>query len=65
MKSLVRKHWKSVAVTVGLILTVLFLLNPNPFLMALYVFVAQPIFLAVLVGYLWSVWRDLRRKEIL
>ena len=65
MKSVLRKHWKTGAVTIGLVLAVVFLVNPDPIPMALYVFIAQPLFLVVLVGYIWSVLRDLKRKEVL
>ena len=62
---MIRKHWKIGAVAVALVFTVWFLLDPDPLPMALYVFVSQPLFLAVLIGHLLNVWRDLRRKEIL
>lgn len=62
---MIRKHWKVGAVVLGMAFSVWFLLDPDPLPMALYVFVAQPLFLAVLIGYILSIWKDLRRKKVL
>jgi hypothetical protein len=49
---------------VAFVLTTLFVLNPTPTLMALFTFVAQPLFLFSAVFYLRRVFRELREKEV-
>jgi hypothetical protein len=62
---LLRRNWKAVANVFALVFSIWFLLDPGPWPMAAFVFVAQPLFLAVLVGYLAGVWKDLRRQRVL
>jgi hypothetical protein len=50
---------------IGLIITTLFVVHPTPRLMALFVFVAQPLFLIVGVMYLGRVIQELREKDVL
>jgi hypothetical protein len=50
---------------VALVVTILFVLWPTPYLMALFTFFAQPLFLIVAVLYLRRVFRELHEKEIL
>ena len=65
MKEFLQDHWKPLGACVGMMLSAWFLLDPGPYPMALFAFVAQPIFFAVFIGYLVSIRRDLRRRKVL
>ena len=52
-------------VILALLISALFVLFPNPYLMALFVFVAQPLFVVCAVMYLRRVIRELRGKGAL
>lgn len=56
---------QAVGAIIGLVLTTLFVVHPTPTLMALFVFVAQPLFLIVGLMYLGRVFRELREKDVL
>ena len=45
--------------------TAAFIVWPNPYLMALFVFFAQPLFAIVAFLYLRRVFRELREKDVL
>jgi hypothetical protein len=47
---------------VAFALTLLFVLVPGPYPMALFTFIAQPLFAIVAIGYLSKVLADLRRQ---
>ena len=55
----------AIAAIVAFILTALFAIHPGPYQMALFVFVAQPLFVIAMLGYAWRVLKDLRRKGVL
>lgn len=55
----------AIGAIVALVITTLFVASPSPHLMALFAFVAQPLFLIVALLYLGHVFRDLREKDIL
>ena len=59
-----KRNWKIVANVIAMSISIWFILNPTPLAMASFVFIAQPLFLAVIFGYLLSVWRDLRRRQV-
>jgi hypothetical protein len=50
---------------VALLITTAFVLYPSPYLMALFAFFAQPLFVIVAVLYLRRVFRELRDKEVI
>jgi hypothetical protein len=50
---------------IALLVTTAFVVHPSPYLMALFVFFAQPLFVIVAVMYLRRVFRELREKEVL
>jgi len=56
---------QAVGALIALVITTLFVVRPVPLLMALFVFVAQPLFLIVAVMYLGRVFRELREKDVL
>jgi hypothetical protein len=53
------------ATMIALVLTTLFVVHPSPYGMALFAFVAQPLFVIAAVLYGVRVFRDLRSKDIL
>lgn len=55
----------AIAAIIAFILTALFAIHPGPYQMALFVFVAQPLFVIALLGYAWRVIKDLRGKGVL
>jgi hypothetical protein len=50
---------------VALLITTAFVVYPSPYLMALFAFFAQPLFVIVAVLYLRRVFRELREKEVM
>jgi len=56
---------QAVGAIVGFLVTTLFVVHPTPSLMALFVFVAQPLFLIVGLMYLKRVLRELRERDVL
>jgi hypothetical protein len=56
---------QAVGAIIGFVLTTLFVAHPTPALMALFVFVAQPLFVIVGLMYLARVLRELREKDVL
>jgi hypothetical protein len=56
---------QAVGAIVGFIITTLFVVHPSPVLMALFTFVAQPLFLIVGLMYLGRVLQELREKDVL
>ena len=46
-------------------ITTVFILTPNPYWMALFAFVAQPLFALAAVKYLFKVFMELRKKDVL
>jgi hypothetical protein len=56
---------QAVGAIVGFIITTLFVVHPSPVLMALFTFVAQPLFVIVGLMYLGRVLQELREKDVL
>ncbi len=65
MKEVLKDHWKPLGSCLAMLISAWFLLDPGPYPMALFTFIAQPLFLAVFVGYLVSIRRDLKRRKVL
>ncbi len=65
MKDFFKTQWKVLATCLALVLSMWFLLDPGPYPMALFTFVAQPLFAVAILAYLLDVWRDLRRRKVL
>lgn len=53
------------AAIVAFLITIVFNLNPGPYPMAAFTFVAQPLFGYAILRYLWRVLRDLRHRRAL
>ena len=53
------------ATSIAFIVTGAFIVWPTPYLMALFAFLVQPLFLIVCILYLCRVFRELRKKDVL
>jgi hypothetical protein len=58
-------RWEAYCAILGFLLTQVFVLVPGPYPMALFTFVAQPLFALAAIGYLIKVMADLRRRRSL
>jgi hypothetical protein len=58
-------RWEALCAILAFALTLLFVLVPGPYPMALFTFIAQPLFAVVAIGYLSKVLADLRRRRSL
>ena len=58
-------RWEALCAILAFALTLLFVLVPGPYPMALFTFIAQPLFAIVAIGYLSKVLADLRRHRSL
>jgi hypothetical protein len=56
-------RWEALCAIVAFALTLLFILVPGPYPMAIFTFIAQPLFAIVAIGYLRKVIVDLRRRH--
>ena len=57
-------QWEAWCAIVAFLLTLAFILVPGPYAMALFTFVAQPLFAIVAIGYLLKVRADLRQRGL-
>jgi hypothetical protein len=57
-------RWEAVCAIVAFALTLTFILVPGPYPMAIFTFIAQPLFGIVAIGYLLKVRTDLRRRGL-
>ena len=56
-------QWEALCAIVAFGLTQVFILVPGPYAMAVFTFVAQPLFVIVAIGYLLKVRADLRKRD--
>src|SRR5436190_6988186 len=57
-------RWEAMCAIVAFALTLAFILVPGPYAMAIFTFVAQPLFAIVAIGYLLKVRADLRKRGL-
>ena len=57
-------RWEASCAIVAFVLTGTFMLVPGPYAMALFTFIAQPLFAIVAIGYLRKVGADLRKRGL-
>ena len=57
-------RWEAMCASVAFLLTLIFILVPGPYPMAIFTFIAQPLFAIVAVGYLLKVRTDLRKRGL-
>jgi len=58
-------RWEAYCAILAFALTLVFVLVPGPYPMALFTFIAQPLFAIAAVGYLGKVIADLQRHRTL
>ena len=58
-------RWEAYCAILGFVLTQVFVLVPGPYPMALFTFIAQPLFAIAAIGYLTKVFADLRKHRSL
>lgn len=56
---------ESIFTAIGLLITIPFLIYPDPVLMFLFTFVAQPCFLVAIVLATIEIVKDLRKKQVI
>ena len=57
-------RWEAMCASVAFVLTLIFILVPGPYPMAIFTFIAQPLFAIVAIGYLLKVRADLRKRGL-
>lgn len=57
-------RWEAMCAIVAFALTLVFILVPGPYAMAVFTFIAQPLFVIVAIGYLVKVRADLRNRGL-
>ena len=57
-------RWEAICAVVAFALTLTFILVPGPYPMAIFTFIAQPLFGIVAIGYLVKVRADLRKRGL-
>jgi hypothetical protein len=57
-------RWEALCAIVAFALTEAFILVPGPYAMALFTFIAQPLFAIVAIGYLLKVRADWRKRGL-
>ena len=57
-------RWEAMCAIVAFALTLIFILVPGPYPMAIFTFIAQPLFVIVAIGYLLKVRADLRKRGV-
>jgi len=51
--------------TVAMIISLIFIVHPEPYMMFLFVFVAQPAFAFAIISALWQIRKDLKEKKVI
>ena len=57
-------RWEAMCAIVAFALTLIFILVPGPYPMAIFTFIAQPLYGIVAIGYLLKVRADLRKRGL-
>ena len=57
-------RWEASCAIVAFAMTLIFILVPGPYPMALFTFIAQPLFGVVAIGYLLKVRADLKKRGV-
>jgi hypothetical protein len=57
-------RWEAACAIVAFVLTLIFILVPGPYPMAIFTFIAQPLFGIVAIGYLLKVRADLQKRGL-
>jgi len=57
-------RWECWCATIAFFMTLAFILFPGPYEMAIFTFLAQPLFIIAAVSYLWNVLADLKSRKV-
>jgi hypothetical protein len=57
-------RWESWCASIAFLITLIFIVIPGPYEMAMFTFIAQPLFAFAAVSYLLKVLRDLRNRSL-
>ncbi|MEN7549543.1 hypothetical protein AAG747_16590 [Rapidithrix thailandica] len=52
-------------ILLGVLISIVYIFYPTPFMMTLFVFVAHPLFIFAMISFLLEVKKDLKDKEVL
>jgi hypothetical protein len=58
-------RWESWSAIVAFVISLGYTLNPGPYWMGAFTFIAQPLFLMAMCGYVTKVFRELKQRRIL
>ncbi len=58
-------RWECCAAILAFAISIIFALDPGPYPMGAFTFIAQPLFLVAIASYALKVWRDLRRRKVM
>ncbi len=58
-------RWECWCATIAFLMTLAFVLFPGPYKMAVFTFLAQPLFAFAAISYLVKVLRDLRERKVM
>jgi hypothetical protein len=56
---------EAIFVMIGIIISLIYVFNPNPVWMTLFMFIAQPCFFYAFISTAFTIKKDLRSKEII
>ena len=56
--------WESWAAIVAFLIALIYIWAPGPYPMGAFTFIAQPLFLLALLSYLFKVFRELRKHDV-
>jgi hypothetical protein len=57
-------RWECWCAIIAFLMTLAFVLFPGPYEMAIFTFLAQPLFAIAAISYLWKVLADLRSRKV-
>jgi hypothetical protein len=58
-------RWEAWAALLAFVISLVYIWVPGPYPMGAFTFIAQPLFLVALVGYVVKVIRELRNRQVL
>jgi len=62
MNDLYAESWSAI---IALIITLGYTISPGPYWMGAFTFIAQPLFVLAIIGYLWKVYLELKKSKFM
>lgn len=56
---------EAIFILIGIIISIIYVFNPVPFWMTLFIFIAQPCFIYAIISTAFTIKKDLRSKNII